>query len=118
MKKEFKVVVYTKGEEEVDLSELDIQEKLMEDNDYFVDVERKKRIKQCCSCEAIIEEVDKDNSCPFCQSGNWVYGYIDDEEKHKCDLCGDYFDIDEVISTPNFVLCEKDFKEIEKEVRG
>jgi hypothetical protein len=34
--------------------------------------------KQCGSCEQIFKNL-KDNSCPFCGSGNWVNGYIDEE---------------------------------------
>ena len=39
----------------------------------------KETIKQCCSCE---QEFYKpiDNSCPYCMSGNWVNGHIDDPE--------------------------------------
>jgi len=36
-------------------------------------------IIQCCSCENVFDEaklVDRD--CPYCRSGNWVYGYIDE----------------------------------------
>ncbi len=33
---------------------------------------------QCGSCEQVFDEKDlKDNTCPYCNSGNWVFGYID-----------------------------------------
>jgi len=40
------------------------------------------RIKQCGSCEKIFKKF-KDNrrECPYCFSGNWVYGYIDENER-------------------------------------
>lgn len=38
------------------------------------------RIYQCCSCESVFTELDKNGNCPYCHSGNWVYGYIDDPE--------------------------------------
>lgn len=34
-------------------------------------------LKQCGSCEKIFY---KGNECPYCGSGNWVFGYIDDPE--------------------------------------
>lgn len=39
--------------------------------------------KQCCSCERIFNKPNKDNCCPFCDSGNWINGYIDEEEKNE-----------------------------------
>jgi len=36
-------------------------------------------IKQCGTCEKTFKEVTKDRTCPFCNSGNWVKGYIDEE---------------------------------------
>lgn len=32
---------------------------------------------QCGSCEKTFDKL-KDNDCPYCHSGNWVKGYIDD----------------------------------------
>lgn len=34
---------------------------------------------QCCSCENTFDRL-KDRCCPICKSGNWVRGYIDEEE--------------------------------------
>ena len=36
-------------------------------------------IKQCCSCEEVFTLYDGE-SCPNYGSGNWVFGYIDEEE--------------------------------------
>lgn len=44
--------------------------------------EIKRRLKQCCSCEKTFT-VLKDRECPYCGSGNWVFGYIDDPEPIK-----------------------------------
>lgn len=37
---------------------------------------------QCCSCERFFDESDLtgERECPFCFSGNWVYGCIDEAE--------------------------------------
>jgi len=35
-------------------------------------------MKQCGSCDNVFE--NKYEDCPHCGSGNWVYGYIDEEE--------------------------------------
>lgn len=42
----------------------------------------KDTICQCCSCEKIFEyeQLTNDGCCPCCDSGNWVYGYIDEPE--------------------------------------
>ena len=37
--------------------------------------------KQCCSCESVFDELTADNTCPECDSGNWVNGYIDDKKE-------------------------------------
>lgn len=34
-------------------------------------------IKQCGSCERTFRKFGKGRICPYCFSGNWVYGYID-----------------------------------------
>ena len=41
------------------------------------------RIKQCCSCEKVFKKFkkEKERVCPYCFSGNWVYGYIDEPER-------------------------------------
>jgi hypothetical protein len=36
-------------------------------------------LRQCISCEYVWTE-DVAASCPNCNSGNWVYGYIDEGE--------------------------------------
>ena len=49
----------------------------------------KGKLKQCCSCEKVFynfAKPSKDCLCPHCKSGNWVYGYID--ENLKCEVCG------------------------------
>lgn len=33
--------------------------------------------KQCGSCEKSFTKLGEDNTCPFCGSGNWIYGNID-----------------------------------------
>ncbi len=35
-------------------------------------------IKQCGSCEGVFKKL-KNDCCPFCNSENWVLGYIDEE---------------------------------------
>ena len=49
----------------------------------------KGKLKQCCSCEKVFynfAKPSKDCLCPHCKSGNWVYGYIDEQKKcPKCD---------------------------------
>lgn len=56
----------------------------------------KKALCQCGSCESIFYLADNDTErvCPFCHSGNWVYGYIDDVAKFKikCNMCGKHFE--------------------------
>jgi len=38
-----------------------------------------KKIKQCGTCEKVFKKL-KNNECPFCKSGNWIYGFLDDEK--------------------------------------
>jgi len=42
-------------------------------------------LMQCCSCEKIFTELTINETCPFCSSGNWVKGYIDDPEPRRDD---------------------------------
>jgi hypothetical protein len=36
---------------------------------------------QCASCERFFDEPTADHKeCPFCHSGNWVYGCIDEDD--------------------------------------
>lgn len=46
-------------------------------------VKEENRIKQCGSCERTFKKFGEGRTCPYCHSGNWVYGYIDDPEKKK-----------------------------------
>ena len=39
-----------------------------------------KEIKQCATCEQSFIRLSKDNTCPYCGSGNWVYGCIDNPD--------------------------------------
>jgi Zn finger protein HypA/HybF involved in hydrogenase expression len=44
---------------------------------------------QCGSCEKTFKKSQlKENSCPHCGSGNWVYGYIDEDDIKRCNICG------------------------------
>jgi len=36
-----------------------------------------KMVYQCGSCEQVFEKLDNEE-CPYCHSGNWVKGYIDE----------------------------------------
>jgi hypothetical protein len=43
-----------------------------------------KRLKQCCSCEKSFREFKNDKKeCPFCSSGNWIFGCIDEEDVNE-----------------------------------
>lgn len=42
-----------------------------------------KQTYQCGSCEKTFNKL-KDNSCPYCASGNWVHGCIDDLMPKSC----------------------------------
>lgn len=49
------------------------------------------KIKQCCSCEKVFKRFKSNRTgiyglCPYCFSGNWVYGFID--ENLRCQVCG------------------------------
>ena len=48
--------------------------------DYFeVTEETEKEICQCGSCESIfLKSMLVNNECPYCKSGNWINGYIDE----------------------------------------
>lgn len=37
-------------------------------------------IKQCCTCEHVFKK-SKEFKCPECNSGNWVFGYLDDAQE-------------------------------------
>lgn len=41
------------------------------------------QIVQCCTCEQVftVGELTSKRQCPFCLSGNWVFGYIDDNDE-------------------------------------
>jgi hypothetical protein len=41
------------------------------------------KICQCCSCEKTFYygDIGFNRTCPHCSSGNWVFGYIDDNDK-------------------------------------
>lgn len=51
------------------------------------------QIIQCCSCERTFVETDlsENRECPYCHSGNWVFGYIDDisDESDALDCSAD-----------------------------
>jgi len=47
---------------------------------------------QCCSCECFFDEPD-DGDCPFCGSGNFVEGCIDDSFDYHCEKCEQFFDV-------------------------
>lgn len=43
-------------------------------------------LKQCCTCEKPFYYLAKDDTCPHCGSGNWVYGWIDEPENFLTEL--------------------------------
>lgn len=46
-----------------------------------MEIKKDLRIKQCGSCEKVFKKFKDKRECPYCFSGNWVYGYIDEDEK-------------------------------------
>jgi rubrerythrin len=46
--------------------------------EYHIVIETTENKMQCCSCEKVFKHTDADNCCPYCGSGNWVFGFIDD----------------------------------------
>jgi hypothetical protein len=58
-------------------------------NDKWVDQTKLKgnEIKtcQCCTCERVFHLPDENNQCPYCKSGNWIWGFIDEPEPDEED---------------------------------
>ena len=38
------------------------------------------QIKQCGSCDGVFIDLTVDKTCPYCGSGNWVNGFIDEPQ--------------------------------------
>ena len=53
----------------------------MDCNEILLDYDNEKALVcQCGSCEQIFSEPTDIDTCPYCNSGNWVRGYIDQSE--------------------------------------
>ena len=42
-------------------------------------------LMQCGSCERLFTQLTINDECPYCHSGNWVRGYIDEDEPRRDD---------------------------------